>query len=34
VVGRGGIQAKRLQCSLKYVGAMTINKSHGERLPL
>ena len=30
---RGGIQAKRLQYSLKHIGAITINKSQGETLP-
>ena len=27
---RGGLQAKRLQYSLKHIGAITINKSQGE----
>ena len=34
VWARGGIQAKRLQYSLKHIGAITINKSQGETLPL
>ena len=31
---RGGLQAKRLQYSLKHIGAITINKSQGETLPM
>ena len=31
---RGGIQAKRLQYSLKHIGAITINKAQGETLPM
>ena len=31
---RGGISAKRLQYSLKHIGAITINKSQGETLPM
>ena len=34
VMARGGLQAKRLQYSLKHIGAITINKSQGETLPL
>ena len=34
VSARGGIHAKRLQYSLKHIGAITINKSQGETLPL
>ena len=34
VIVRGGLQAKRLQYSLKHIGAITINKSQGETLPL
>ena len=34
IVARGGLQAKRLQYSLKHIGAITINKSQGETLPL
>ena len=31
---RGGLQAMRLQYSLKHIGAITINKSQGETMPL
>ena len=31
---RGGMHAKRLQYSLKHIGAITINKLQGETLPL
>lgn len=31
---RGGMHAKRLQYSLKHIGATTINKCQGETLPL
>ena len=34
VLARGGLQAKRMQYSLKHIGAITINKSQGETLPL
>ena len=34
VSARGGIHTKRLQYSLKHIGAITINKSQGETLPL
>ena len=33
IPARGGLQAKRLQYSLKHIGATTINKSQGETLP-
>ena len=33
VYARGGLQAKRLQCLLKHIGVITINKSQGETLP-
>ena len=31
---QGGLHAKRLMYSLKHIGAITINKSQGETLPL
>jgi hypothetical protein len=34
VVARGSMQAKRMQYSLKHIGATTINKSQGATLPL
>lgn len=34
ILVRGGFQAKRLQYSLKHIGAITINKSQGATLPL
>ena len=34
VLAPGGLQAKRLQYSLKDIGAITINKSEGETIPL
>ena len=34
ILARGGFQAKRIQYSLKHIGATTINKSQGATLPL
>ena len=34
VLVQGGLHAKRLMYSLKHIGAITINKSQGETLPL
>lgn len=34
ILGARGIQGTRLQYSLKHIGAITINKSQGETLPL
>ena len=34
ILARGGFQAKRVQYSLKHIGATTINKSQGATLPL
>ena len=34
ILAKGGFQAKRIQYSLKHIGATTINKSQGATLPL
>ena len=34
ILGRGGFHVKRVQYSLKHIGAITINKSQGATLPL